>query len=159
MTNCLEFVLDDVMAITAIPVTDFNPGTAEWQVSPTLPSSFSPSLATSITIGLSSPVAGRPVIPIIRRTGKAKDDENDSVAGRLHTVTVNCDIDERDTSVWDNLLRLERTPSHLLLTFRDQSRAFVQASRDTYLFNVERDGAKTSVVFRIQCLMGIQMLV
>jgi hypothetical protein len=74
-------------------------------------------------------------------------------------VTVNCQIDDRDPSVWTKLLTLERTPSHLMLTFRDKIRAFVQANKDTYLCTVDRDGAKTSVQFRIECLMGIQMLV
>jgi hypothetical protein len=77
----------------------------------------------------------------------------------LHKITVKCQIDDREPSVWANLLTLERTPSHLLLTFRDKSRAFVQGSKDTYLCTVDRDGAKTSVQFRIECLMGIQMIV
>lgn len=67
--------------------------------------------------------------------------------------------DASGLTVLDHLLTLKRNPSHLLLTFRDQSRAFVQASKDTYLCTVDRDGAKTSVQFRIECLMGIQMIV
>lgn len=148
------------MAITAIPVTDFALGTASWQLTPTIPSvSFSPTLSGSITIGLQPVAAGRPLIPIKRSTGKAKDDESDSVAGRLHAVTVTCEADDRDFSVWNHLLTLERTPSHLLLTFRDQTRAFVAATEDTYLCDTERDGAKTSVTFRIQNIMGIQPIV
>ena len=43
MTNCKEFVLDDLMAITAIPVTDFNPRFSDWQLKKTIPASqFSP---------------------------------------------------------------------------------------------------------------------
>ena len=160
MTTCKEFVLDDVMAITAIPVTDFAPGTAAWQLTPTIAKAgFSPSLSGSITIGLQPAVADRPLIPIIRTTGKAKDDEGDSVAGRLHTVTVTCQVDDRDFSIWNHLLTLERTPSHLLLTFRDKTQAFVSATQDTYTCTVDRDGAKTSVQFKIQNLMGIQMIV
>lgn len=160
MTTCKEFVLDDVMAITAIPVADFAPGTAAWQLTPTIAKTgFSPSLFGSITIGLQPAAAGRPLIPIIRTTGKAKDDEGDSVAGRLHTVTVTCQVDDRDSSIWNNLLTLERTPSHLLLTFRDKTQAFVSATKDTYLFKTERDGAKTSASFRIENLMGTQIIV
>ena len=95
----------------------------------------------------------------MRKSGKAKDDENDSVAGRLHTVTVTCEADDRDSDVWNHLLTLERTPSHLLLTFRDSTRAFVSATEDTYLCNVECDGSKTSITLRVQNLMGIQLLV
>jgi hypothetical protein len=167
MFNCKEFVLDDLMAITAIPVTDFNPGFSGWQLQPVIAvTTFSPTLTRAITIGQQSATTGGTLIPIMRGTGKAKDDESDQTAGRLHKVTVNCQIDDRDLSrdasgltVLDHLLTLERTPSHLLLTFRDQNRAFVQGSEDTYLCTVERDGANISVQFQIECLMGIQMLV
>lgn len=159
MTTCKEY-RDDVMAITAIPITDFNLGTAQWQLTPTIvKTGFSPTLSTAITIGVTPATTNGTLIPIVRTTGKAKDDESDSVAGRLHTVTVNCQVDERDTSVWDNLLTLERTPSHLLLTFRDTTQAFVAATEDSYIFTYDRDGAKTSVQFRIQNYMGIQTLV
>ena len=164
MTNCKEFVLDDVMAITAIPLANISASSITSpvnQLSPTLPSStIAPSmLSGSITIGLQPAVLGGTLIPIMRKSGKAKDDENDSVAGRLHTVTVTCEADDRNSDVWNHLLTLERTPSHLLLTFRDNTRAFVSATEDTYLCNVERDGSKTSVTLRIQNLMGIQLLV
>ena len=169
MTNCKEFVLDDVMAVTAIPVADYNPadmpdvfasGVAPWLLAPVIPSSqFAPPLGNSITIGLQPAADGGTLIPIIRMSGKAADEENDQTAGRLHKVTVNAQVDERDTAVWEYLLVLERTSSHLLLTFRDQSRAFVQGGKDTYLCTVSRDGAKTSVQFRIECLMGIQTIV
>ena len=168
MATCKEFFLDDIMAICAIPVTDFNPGFSGWQLQPVIAvAAFSPTTLTSaITIGQQPATTGGTLIPIMRLTGKAKDDESDQTAGRLHKVTVNCQIDDRDLSrdasgmtVLDHLLTLERTPSHLLLTFRDQSRAFVQGSKDTYFCTVDRDGAKTSVQFRIECLMGIQMIV
>lgn len=160
MTQCSEFVLDDLMAITAIPVADYTPGFAAWQLRPTIPSAgFSPTLTRAIVVGQRPAVAGGRLIPIMKFTGKAKDDESDSVAGRLHKVTVTCQADDRDPAVWDHLLALERTPSHLLLTFRDGTRGFAQATADTYICTVERDGAKTSVAFHIQCLMGIQLIV
>jgi hypothetical protein len=169
MPTCKEFALDDLMAITAIPVTDFNPaavpggapsGITSWLLTPVIPEDqFSPTLTSAITIGQQPATTDGTLIPIMRCTGKAKDDESDQPAGRLHKVTVNCQIDDRDPSVWNNLLTLERTTSHLLLTFRDLSHAFVQANKDTYFCTVDRDGAKTSVQFRIECLMGIQMLV
>lgn len=160
MNNCTEFILDDAMAITAIPVTDFTPGTADWQSKAVIDSgSFSPSLTNAVTIGLQSVSPGGALVPIRRTTGKAKDDEGDSVAGRLHTVTVNCEVDERGGEIWEHQLALERSASHLLLTFRDGSRAFVAATEDTYVCNVERDGAKVTVAFRIQNLMGVQQLV
>lgn len=164
MTNCKEFVLDDVMAITAIPLANISASSITSpvnQLSPTLPSSsIVPSmLSGSITIGLQPAAIGGTLIPIMRKSGKAKDDENDSVAGRLHAVTVTCEVDDRDFDVWNHLFTLERTPSHLLLTFRDNTRAFVSATEDTYLCSVERDGSKTSVTLRIQNLMGIQLLV
>jgi hypothetical protein len=159
MNRCSEFVLDDLTAVTAIPVADYNPDTASWQLTPTVPSAgFSPLLAHAVVIGRQPATAGGALIPIIRGTGKAKDAEGDSVAGRLHTVTVTCEVDDRESSVLEHLLLLERVPAHLVLTFRDGTRAFVQAAEDTYLCTVERDGAKTAVTLRIQDVMGIQMI-
>lgn len=162
MNNCKEYALDDIMAITAIPIENistFSVDSYANRLTPTIPGSgFNPSLANAITIGMQPHAAGGLLIPIKRFTGKAKDDESDSVAGRLHTVTVTCEVDDRDEEVWNYLLTLERTNRHLLLSFRDNSSAFVSATRDTYLCRVERDGAKTSVTFRIQNLMGIQLL-
>ena len=160
MNNCKEFALDDVLAVTAIPVDDFNLGTAAWQLSPTIDSRyFTPTLTRSITIGLQPAVEGGTLIPIMRATGKAKDDTQDSVSGRLHTVKVSCEVDDRDAAVWSDLLTLERTPCHLLLTFRDRTRAFVAATQDTYLCQVSRDGAKTAVSLRVQDTIGIQLIV
>lgn len=158
--NCKEFVLDDLMAITAIPVADFMPGMAAWQMTPTInAAALSLPLTHAIVIGQKAATQGGAVIPMMRQTGKAEDSEDNSVAGRLHTVTVSCDVDSRDAGVWSYLLTLERTPCHLLLTFRNATQAFVQATEDTYLFNTKRDGSKTSVTLRIQNMMGIQMTV
>lgn len=170
MTNCKEFVLDDMMAITAIPVGNIpasSPTSPVNILAPTIgKSGFSPSLTGAITIGQQATAEGT-LVPIKRLTGKAKDDESDSVAGRLHTVTVNCEVDERGGEIWAPIaalgntpcsLRLERTAHHLLLTFRDGTQGFVAASDDTYTCSIERDGAKVSVAFKIQNLMGIQMI-
>lgn len=158
MRNCKEYELDDVLAITAIPLDNIPVTGADSVANRLTPvisdEDFSPALVNSITIGLLSAT-----IPIVRKSGKAKDDESDSVAGRLHTVNVTCEVDERDDSIWEPLLILERTPHHLLLTFRNNTRAFVSSSADTYICTAERDGAKTSVAFKIQNLMGIQPLV
>lgn len=162
MNNCKEFVLDDAIAVTAIPIDDMNIATAPWQLNPVIQRTgdgFSPTLTHAITIGLRPAATGGTLVPIHRNTGKANDEEADSVAGRLHTVTVNCQVDEREPEIWTHLLTLERTPSHLLLTFRDGStQAFVAATRDAYTCTTSRDGAKTTVSFRIQCLMGIQTI-
>lgn len=171
MNNCKEFLLDDLMAVTAIPIANISASDATSPVNiltPTIAKAgFSPLLTGAIVIGLQPATIGGPLVPIRKHTGKTKDDESSSVAGRLHTVTVNCEADDRDISkdtanktVLDYLLALERTPHHLLLTFRDGiTQAFVSATADTYQCNVERDGSKVSVAFRIQNLMGIQLLV
>ena len=164
MNNCKEFELDDLMAITAIPVENISTSEVESpvnQLTPTIAKEdFEPLLTGAIVIGLQRADDDVALIPIRKRTGKAKDDESDSVAGRLHTVSVSCEVDDRDGSVWNDLLTLERTPRHLLLTFRDGvTQAFVSATEDTYQCTAERDGAKTSVAFKIQNLMGIQLLV
>lgn len=172
MTNCKEFVLDDLMAITAIPVSDItasDPDSPVNRLMPTVPDDdFNPRLENAIVIGRQAATDDGVLVPIMRMSGKAKDDTSDSVAGRLHTVTVTCEVDERGGEIWapaaalGNVpcsLRLERTPHHLVLSFRDGTRGFASATEDTYLCTVERDGAKVSVAFKIQNLMGIQMLV
>jgi len=167
MNNCKEFALDDLMAITAIPVAGFSPDAASWQLTPTIrAAAFSPTLTGAIVIGLQPATAGGKLVPIVRATGKAKDSEADGVAGRSHTVSVSCEVDDRDLTadgsgktVLDHLLALERTPSHLLLTFRDDTRAFAAATADTYTCEVERSGSKTSVTLKVHNLMGIQLII
>lgn len=157
--SCKEFNLDDMLAITAIPVTDFSLGTYDWQLKPTIPNTaFSPSLTNAIAIGIKPATTGGKLIPIITKSGKAKDGEDDSVAGRKHSVSVSCEADDRESAVWNHLFSLERTPCHLLLTFRGGTRGFVAATEDTYMCEVDRSGGKTSVSFKIENLMGIQLI-
>ncbi len=159
--NCKEIQLDDVLGIVALPIANIPAGDISSPVNvltPTVPD-FTPSYTGAIAIGLQAPAQGVTLVPIERGTGKAKDDSGDSVAGRLHTVQVSCDVDDRDASAWSPLFTLERTPRHLILTFRGGQRAFIAATEDNYTCTVERDGAKTSVIFKIQCLMGMQLIV
>ena len=157
--SCKEFNLDDLLAITAIPVTDYSLGTYDWQLKPTIKNTaFSPSLTNAIAIGIKPATAGGKLIPIMRASGKAKDSEDDSVAGRKHSVSVSCEADDRESAVWNYLLILERTPCHLLLTFRGGTRGFVAATEDTYMCEVDRNDGKTSVSFKIENLMGIQLI-
>ena len=158
MNNCKEFVLD-VMTIAAIPVKESDDDNTTYIVNQLTPyiDGLTPDLADATVFGLAAPEEAY-LVPIRRMTGKAKDDETDSVDGRLHTVTASCEVDERGGEIWRQQLTLERTAHHLLLTFRDGTQAFVAASADTYQCNVERDGAKVSVAFKIQNLMGIQQL-
>lgn len=109
MNNCKEFALDDLMAITAIPVADYVLGTKAWQLKPTIvTTSFSPTLTNTIVIGLQTATVGGKLIPIRRHTGKAKDAESDSVAGRLNTVTASCEVERSNgkTSVSFKLYNL-----------------------------------------------------
>lgn len=163
MANCREFFLDDLMAITAIPLADIDAGdplSPVNQLTPTIASAgFNPTLTHAVVIGRQPATANGILIPITRHTGKVKDAESDSVDGRLHTVTVTCETDDRRGEAWALLHALERTPSHLVLTFRDGiTRGFVAGSEDTWLCNAERDGKNTSVTIRIQNLTGIQMV-
>ena len=163
MVNCREYDLDNVMAVTAIPVSDIpatTPSSPVLKLTPTIPDmDFAPYLNNAIVVGLNPAVPGGALIPIIHSTGKAQDDEGDEVAGRLHTVEVTCRVDSRNSETWDLLRLLERTPRHLLLSFRSGTRALVAATKDTYLCTVQRDGALTNLSFRIQNIPGIQLIV
>lgn len=149
---------DETLAITAIPIVNDLEAVVN-TLTPTITVSddyFNAArLAGAITVGAQSGA----LIPMIRRTGRSKDDESDGVAGRLHTVTVTCDVDSRVQEIWGRLLALERAAHHLLLTFRSGNRAFVRATRDGYQCRTDRDGAKTSITFSLQNWMGVQMIV
>lgn len=157
---CKEYYLDDVKAITAVPVEDYDFWPYVSPLQPTIASdNLSLPLTNAIVIGQQPATSNGSLIHIINTTGKAEDTEDESTAGRKHTVTVKCEVDDRDGDVWPLLRTLEATPSHLLLTFRGKKQAFVAASKDTYKFSVTRSGAKTSVQFRIESLSGIQLTV
>lgn len=158
--NCKEFYLDDVMAVVAVPVDDYDFWPYVSPLQPTIASAdFSLPMTNAIVIGQQAATDGGELIPIIKLTGKAEDAEDDSVAGRKHTVTVKCEVDDRDHGTWPLLRMLEIAPRHLLLTFRGKKQAFVAASEDTYKFSVSRNGAKTSVQFRIECFSGLQIII
>lgn len=164
MNSCREFNLEDIMAITAIPVSKYTDNTTI--LSPVIPESgFTPVIDdTAVVIGrtyATGSATGNPVgalVPIISESGKVKDAESDKTSGRAHAVSVNCKVDDRESDAWEILRRLERTPSHLILLFRGETRAFVRATEDTYVCTVERDGKDTSVSFKIHGLMGIQLI-
>lgn len=159
MNNCKEYQFDDLMAITAIPIDDYVLSTEAWQLRPTIGTTqFSPTLSHAIVIGLQPATVGGILIPIRRKTGSAKDSESDSVAGRMHTVTVSCKVDDRNGALWDHLLTLERTPCHLLLTFRGGQQAFVAVTQDAYTCEIERSGSETGISFKVYNLMGIQLI-
>ena len=75
MTNsCKEFVLDDVMAITAIPIeniTSYSIHSPANNLTKLIAGNgFNPSYLNAITIGMQPAVAGGSLIPIKRFTGK-----------------------------------------------------------------------------------------
>ena len=177
MNNCKEYYLDDARAIRAIPISEkavdgkvavdeTDPTSPANRLTPTIDSEMFIITDDTIFVGRYRPVEYEMVrddvafIPMQPGTGKVKDTQDDSVAGRLHTVTVTFDADDRESEVWANLLTLERTPCHLELTFRDgKTRAFIAGSEDTWQCNTNRDGSKTTVTIRMQNLMGVQLMV
>lgn len=157
MVNCKELSLE-VMEIKTIPLDKYDTS-GKISISPTIAETdFSP-LYDDDTITIGTDTTTGSLIPIMRQTGKAKDTPTDSVAGRIRTVTVSCDIDQRDDEIWDLLLQLEREPRHIILTTRDGSVYFCQAMIDTYTCTDERDAEKVTVTFKVQCLMGLQKII
>lgn len=160
MSNCKEFVFDKLMAIAAIPVADFPVESFGWQLSPVIhATALSFPTTNAITIGTRPIASGGLLVPIKQNTGEVKDSENGSVAGRAHFVTVSCEIDTRNATVWSPLQTLERMPFHLVIFFYGFAAVFVAATKDTYSCEVGRDGDKTTVSFKIQNLMGLQTIV
>ena len=171
MKNCKEYYLDDARAITAIPVSEATINEAEPtspanQLTPIIDEEWFSLSSDTIVIGRYRPIENEVVrddvafIPIQPGTGKVKDAQDDSVAGRLHTVNVTFEVDDREGEVWTRLLTLERTPCHLVLTFSDgKTRGFVTGNEDTWMCHTDRDGKKTSVTIKIQNLMGVQLFV
>lgn len=173
MESCKHNEFDDLAAVTAIPIGNITATTATSPVNiltPTIAKADfgTPSLAGAVTIGVRPEATNGTLIPIMRDTATAKDTEADSVAGRLHTVSVNMEVDTRKGELWGAVaapgnppcsLYLERNAFHLLLTLRDGTQGFVAATEDTYQCDIERDGSKTTVAFRIQNMMGIQLIV
>jgi hypothetical protein len=45
------------------------------------------------------------------------------------------------------------------MTLADGTQVFAAATEDTYQCTVQRDGAKTTVSLRVQCVMGLQPIV
>lgn len=158
MANCLEYI-DSVMSVVAIPLDDLPLSTAAWQLSPAIPAGdFSPTLDHAITIGVRPATEEGILVPMRSNDGKVKDDTSDNTAGRLHTVNVMCNVDDRDAEAPDVLLALQRTPFHLLLMFRNGQSGLVAATRDSYLCQVSREDGNTSISFRIQNLNGMQLI-
>jgi hypothetical protein len=151
--------MDEIIAVTAVPLGDVPVGDSAWQVAPVIPDDyFYASYAHAVTLGITPEISHGDFIPV-RKKGAVKDSESDSVAGRLHTVSISCEVDERDDEVPVKLLQLERTPSHLIVTFLDGSTAFCQGTEDTYRCDIDRDGAKTTVSFQVQNIMGLQRII
>ena len=152
MANCREFALDDLAAIVAIPV---------WKQCGTGMSveSLAGLVQDEDSIVVGSFVRAGSLIPILHATGKVSDTVSDTVAGRLHTVTVKCDVDIRNPEVVPFLRRLQQTPSHLILTSHNGDRFGVYATEYTYLCETEQDDEKTPLSIRIQSVMGLQRII
>lgn len=151
------------MSITAIPLSGVNSASASvasMLLSPTINSEeFAIDTTGSIVIGLMPVESGGDLIPIWQSSASAKDTETDGVAGRSHKVVVTCVVDDRDSDTWELLLRLQRTPSHLMLGLRDGTNLFVFATEDSYLCEVNREGSSTEMTLTVHNLMGVQRMV
>lgn len=158
MTDCTEFFLDDLKTIIAIPVDKYSPD-VKFMLSATINQEDYEPVYDSDTIVIGGIANTGLLIPIIIGTGKIKDDTSDNVAGRLHTISVTCSVDDRNSEVWNTLIKLENTPSHLEIISKNGERFFVQADKDTYLCTTERDGSKRTVSLRIHNIAGCQRIV
>lgn len=161
MSSCIEFSFDNLSGIIALPLDAYTPG-AEMLL-PVIPEGFfNPVIDLhTIAIGYTANIAGATagaLVELMPGTGEVRDSESLQVAGRLHTVTVDCKVDDRNQDVMTLLQILENVPHHLLLTSRNGKMAFVHATEDTYLCTTERDKGAISLQFVIKNLKGMQII-
>ena len=156
-TICQEFYLGEIISITAVPVSDLTLSTAAIFAPRILSGQWQVNYANAITIGTLKR-SSETLVPIIRRSGKAKDEERDEVSGRSHSVDVSCEADDRAPSSWSALRRLERGPFHLVLGFKSGGTGVVTSDRDSYSCYISRDGSETTVSFKLHNLSGIQIV-
>lgn len=161
MPSCNEFSFDNLSEIIALPLDAYTPG--EEMLLPVIPERFfNPAIGErTIVIGHTTNIEGATagaLVYLISGTGEVKDSESLQVAGRLHTVSVGCKVDDRDPDVLTFLQRLEDVPHHLILTSRNGERAFVYATEFTYMCTTERDKGSTSLQFVINNMKGMQAI-
>lgn len=163
MENCREFVRE-VVEITAVPWAKLAVAGAV-MFSPTLDSSASPAHysvaydAYAVHIGTNAPTGVTSVIPLAYgKSAEVKDTEELSVAGRLHKVTIEAEVDARTAAAREALRKLELAEYGLVVTYRDRTKAIVAATRDTMRCTVERDKSTTNLTIAIQNFAGCQTL-
>lgn len=159
MSNCTETLLKGIAAIIAVPEKDLSLTTTA-QLSPVIKTGAGTQLTFLRTnaIGIGR---GKDISTLIRTIptaeyAEAKDSENDNVAGRSHSITVEVDINDDNTSVLPWLLTLEREAHSLILCLTNGRYYVATATEDSYQFTVSRETNKTSIEFRIHNLMGCQ---
>ena len=151
--SCKEFALDNLVSILAVPVSK------PLDAVPTGIESLAGLNADADAVTIGSYALADTLVRLVPDTGKATDTAADNTAGRLHTVTVKCEADCRDDRAVELLRKLERTPSHIVVTSNNGERFGVYATQHTYLCEVEQDAEKTNVTIRIQCMRGLQRIV
>lgn len=145
----------EVLAVDAIPVSSLVIPASSLLADPISLSAISFDARSVIRIAHEEDAANT-VVMIAGMRGSIKDDESDSVAGRIHTVTLTADVNESSASTRSSLRRLESRAHALLLYFRDGRMGLVQCDRDSYLTTVARGETHSSIQMRIQDLLGIQ---
>lgn len=168
---CNERNFDDLLSVLAVPVSGITWANAAARIAPTVhPSDYSFTYTGAVHIGrlgyttASGTAQTIPYsIPIVPESGSVKDDESVDVGGRLHKVGVEFEVSADTEAQRSALRRLECGEWVLeLCFFGDESgnivRALVQATQDTCLVKVNRDGKKVSVSIDIENLMGAQIV-
>lgn len=171
MANCKERNFDDLLSVLAVPVSGVSFSNAAKRFAPTLQAGdYTLAAAGTIYIGRATykavgnaAITPAYSIPIMSESGEVDDEEKVSVGGRKHQVRVTFEVGASTTAERAALLRLERGEWALELCFfgdtdTEPCRALVQATRDTCLVTVKRDGKKVSVTIEIDNLMGLQVV-
>lgn len=154
---CTEIPLYDVQSIDAVPVADVWISAAAYLATELRNSDFV--IDPTRLVRIAAQDAGAGIVPLLLTTrGGIRDEESDGVAGRVHTVTLTADVNEKAASSRAALRRLELRPHTLLIRFIDGRSALVVATKDSYLVTTSRDGSKAAITLRIHTAEGLRYI-
>ena len=130
--NCIEHDLSKLASIMAYPCGDLAFSAPVFSLAPVQNGSPVPSTAES-----SAPAGTK--INFIRDTAKCSDRTNVSVAGYVHTVTLEWETQGVDDSDYSKFVTLQNIPHEFILTFFGGLKKAIRTDQTSYQFIFNED--------------------